>query len=114
MQPALSGARVAVRLFFIACVASCSAVSAISATVAGAFTLLFSDNGSYYYAQYDYRTKHDKKYFKNSHFIYAPFFLNKRPLLYKTTPVATSAITAAHMNAVHHQLPIVYIILATM
>lgn len=89
-------------------------MSAISATVAGAFTLLFSDNGSYYYAQYNHRAEHDKKYLENSHFIYAPFFLNKRPLLYRTTPVATSAITAAQMNAVHHQLPIVYIMLATM
>ena len=80
------------------------AVYATAATVTAAtatrFSRLFPPKRERDYADDDYRRKYDYNNIYRFHNF--SFFL-----LYNTIPTVVTTTTAAQMNAVHHQLPIV-------
>ena len=91
------------------------AVRTVSAAVSGTFSLFFSDHGDDGNADHHGSTGYDKNYFRNTHNFHAPFqsFTSACFLLRITMNAMTAAKAAPQMNTVHHQVPTVYTIEAT-
>lgn len=99
------------------CMRMCAtgAVRTVSAAIAGTFSLFLSDHGGDGNADHHSRTGYDKNDFRNTHNSHAPFqsFTSACFLLRITMNAMTAAKAAPQINTVHHQVPTVYTIEAT-